>query len=119
VRHIVLSFDQYVRIANDVLFNPEGTIERVEQAYEEHLEADEAESGSQSDGAEGKDAMSPVLSDARKVVNRDAIVEQSHTPAYTATNRTSTMRNLKFGNSGAALLCIAICGMICVFELYE
>jgi hypothetical protein len=42
VRHIVLSFDQYVRIANDVLFNPEGTIERVEQAYEEHLEADEA-----------------------------------------------------------------------------
>jgi hypothetical protein len=34
------SLDQYVRIANDILFNPEGTIERVEQAYEEHLVAD-------------------------------------------------------------------------------
>ncbi|KOX95436.1 hypothetical protein [Halorubrum tropicale] len=34
------SLDQYVRIANDILFNPEGTIERVEQAYEQQLEAD-------------------------------------------------------------------------------
>jgi len=35
------SLDQYVRIANDILFNPEGTIERVEQAYEQELEADD------------------------------------------------------------------------------
>lgn len=28
------SLDQYVRIANDILFNPEGTIQRVERAYE-------------------------------------------------------------------------------------
>jgi len=33
------SLDQYVRVANDILFNPEGTIERVERAYEEQLEA--------------------------------------------------------------------------------
>ncbi|WP_136689133.1 hypothetical protein [Halorhabdus amylolytica] len=35
------SLDQYVRLANDILFNPEGTIERVEQAYEEELEGDD------------------------------------------------------------------------------
>ena len=34
------SLDGYVRTANDILFNPEGTIERVERAYEEQLEAD-------------------------------------------------------------------------------
>jgi hypothetical protein len=40
------SLDQYVRIANDILFNPEGTIERVEQAYEQRIEAD-GDDGSQ------------------------------------------------------------------------
>ena len=34
------SLDGYVRTANDILFNPEGTIERVERAYRERLEAD-------------------------------------------------------------------------------
>ena len=29
------SLDEYVRIANDILFNPEGTVERVQQAYEQ------------------------------------------------------------------------------------
>jgi len=33
------ALDGYVRVANDILFNPEGTIERVEQAYEEEVEA--------------------------------------------------------------------------------
>jgi hypothetical protein len=33
------ALDQYVRVANDILFNPEGTIERVEQAYEEEVQA--------------------------------------------------------------------------------
>jgi hypothetical protein len=33
------SLDGYVRTANDILFNPEGTIKRVERAYEEQLEA--------------------------------------------------------------------------------
>ena len=36
------ALDQYVRVANDILFNPEGTIKRVEQAYEEEVEADDA-----------------------------------------------------------------------------
>ncbi|MCF2166049.1 hypothetical protein [Halobacterium salinarum] len=40
------SLDQYVRVANDILFNPEGTIERVERAYEEQLEVD-GDDGSQ------------------------------------------------------------------------
>jgi hypothetical protein len=40
------SLDGYVRTANDILFNPEGTIERVERAYEEQLEADD-DNGSQ------------------------------------------------------------------------
>ena len=41
------SLDQYVRIANDILFNPEGTVERVEQAYEHQLETDEDAEGTQ------------------------------------------------------------------------
>jgi hypothetical protein len=40
------SLDGYVRTANDILFNPEGTIERVKRAYEEQLEAD-GDDGSQ------------------------------------------------------------------------
>jgi len=37
------SLDGYVRIANDILFNPEGTVERVQQAYEQQLEAEDCE----------------------------------------------------------------------------
>jgi hypothetical protein len=33
------SLDGYVRVANDILFNPEATIDRVEQAYEQAVEA--------------------------------------------------------------------------------
>jgi hypothetical protein len=40
------SLNGYVRTANDILVNPEGTIERVEQACEEQLEAD-GDDGSQ------------------------------------------------------------------------
>ena len=40
------SLNGYVRTANDILFNPEDTIERVERTYEEQLEAD-GEDGSQ------------------------------------------------------------------------
>jgi len=39
------ALDGYVRTANDILFNPEGTIGRVEQAYEEQL--DDGDDGSQ------------------------------------------------------------------------
>lgn len=52
------SLDQYVRIANDILFNPEGTIERVEQAYEQQLETEDSE-GSQSSFA-GERALASI-----------------------------------------------------------
>jgi len=52
------SLDQYVRVANDILFNPEGTIERVEQAYEQQLEAD-GDDGSQA-SLEGERALASI-----------------------------------------------------------
>ncbi|ELZ88353.1 hypothetical protein [Haloferax sulfurifontis] len=52
------SLDQYVRIANDILFNPEGTIERVEQAYEQKLEAD-GDDGAQA-SLEGERALASI-----------------------------------------------------------
>ena len=52
------SLDQYVRIANDILFNPEGTIERVEQAYEQQLEAN-GDDGSQASLA-GERALASI-----------------------------------------------------------
>ena len=52
------SLDQYVRIANDILFNPEGTIERVEQAYEQQLETEDSD-GSQSSLA-GERALASI-----------------------------------------------------------
>jgi len=65
------SLDQYVRVANDILFNPEGTIERVERAYEEQLEAD-GDDGSQASLA-GERALASI-----ERVNEDlqASVEQ-------------------------------------------
>jgi len=52
------SLDQYVRIANGILFNPEGTIERVEEAYEQELEAD-GDDGSQASLA-GERALASI-----------------------------------------------------------
>ena len=52
------SLDGYVRTANDILFNPEGTIERVERAYEEQLEAD-GDDGSQASLA-GEQALASI-----------------------------------------------------------
>ena len=52
------SLDQYVRIANDILFNPEGTIEWVEQAYEQQFDAEDGE-GSQSSLA-GERALASI-----------------------------------------------------------
>ena len=52
------SLDQYVRVANDILFNPEGTIERVEQAYEQQLETEDGD-GSQSSLA-GERALASI-----------------------------------------------------------
>jgi hypothetical protein len=39
------ALDGYVRIANDVLFNPEVTIERVEDAYERAADEETGENG--------------------------------------------------------------------------
>jgi len=52
------SLDGYVRTANDILFNPEGTIERVERAYEEELEGD-GDDGSQASLA-GERALASI-----------------------------------------------------------
>nr|WP_245851722.1 hypothetical protein [Halorubrum persicum] len=52
------SLDQYVRIAKDILLNPEGTIERVEQAYEQELAAD-GDDGSQASLA-GERALASI-----------------------------------------------------------
>ncbi|MDT3437461.1 MULTISPECIES: hypothetical protein [Halobacteriales] len=52
------SLDGYVRTANDILFNPEGTIERVERAYEEQLETD-GDDGSQASLA-GERALASI-----------------------------------------------------------
>ncbi|QKY18477.1 hypothetical protein [Halorubrum sp. CBA1229] len=52
------SLDGYVRTANDILFNPEGTIERVERAYEEEMEAD-GDDGSQASLA-GERALASI-----------------------------------------------------------
>ena len=41
------ALDGYVRVANNILFNPEGTIERVEQAYEEQVETGDDDGGMQ------------------------------------------------------------------------
>jgi len=64
------SLDQYVRVANDILFNPEGTIERVERAYEEQLKADD-------DGSQASLAGERALASIERV-NEDlqANVEQ-------------------------------------------
>jgi len=52
------SLDQYVRVANDILFNPEGTIDRAEQAYEQQLDTQDGD-GSQSSLA-GERALASI-----------------------------------------------------------
>jgi len=52
------SLDDYVRMANDILFNPEGTIKRVEQTYEQQREADDSD-GSQASLA-GERALASI-----------------------------------------------------------
>ncbi len=57
------SLDGYVRTANDILFNPEGTIECVERAYEEQLEADD------DDGSQGSLAGEQALASIERISN--------------------------------------------------
>lgn len=52
------SLDQYVRIANDILFNPERTVERVHKEYEDQLET---ESGGESQTSlDGERALASI-----------------------------------------------------------
>ena len=61
------SLDGYVRTANDILFNPEGTIERVERAYEEQLESESDEDGQRSlEGASGLAQIERVSEDLQE-----------------------------------------------------
>ena len=50
------ALDRYVRVANDILFNPEATVDRVERAYEAQLDAEE---GSQS-SLDGERALASI-----------------------------------------------------------
>jgi hypothetical protein len=50
------ALDGYVRTANDILFNPEQTVEQVEQAYEQELSSRE---GSQS-GLDGEQGLAQI-----------------------------------------------------------
>jgi hypothetical protein len=52
------SLDGYVRTANDILFNPEATIDRVEQTYEECAEA-KTDDGGQT-GLESQTALAQI-----------------------------------------------------------
>jgi hypothetical protein len=65
------SLDQYVRVANDILFNLEGTIDRVEQAYEQQLDAEDG------DGAQSSLAGERALASIERVsADLQANVEQ-------------------------------------------
>jgi hypothetical protein len=64
------SLDGYVRTANDILFNPEGTIERVERAYEEQLEADEDGSQTSLAGERALASIERVSEDLQQEVDQ-------------------------------------------------
>jgi len=51
------SLNGYVRTANDVLFNPEGTVERVKAEYERQIKA---EDGGDQEGLDGERALARI-----------------------------------------------------------
>jgi hypothetical protein len=64
------SLDGYVRTANDILFNPEGTIERVERAYEEQLEAEDDGSQTSLAGERALASIERVSDDLQEKVDQ-------------------------------------------------
>jgi len=66
------ALDGYVRVANDILFNPKGTIERVEQAYEEQVEAGDDDGGMQAslNGERGLAQIERVSEDLQSKVEQ-------------------------------------------------
>jgi len=75
------ALDGYVRVANDILFNPEGTIERVEQAYEEEVEA--------GDG----DRSQASLNGERGIVQIERISEDLQSKVEQFEDREDALRN--------------------------
>ena len=61
------ALQQYTRLANDILFNPEATIDRVEHAYEQQVEEETDEDGQRSlEGASGLAQIERVSEDLRE-----------------------------------------------------
>jgi hypothetical protein len=52
------ALDQYVRTANDILFNPEATVDQVEQTYEQRAEAETDDEGQT--GLESQTALAQI-----------------------------------------------------------
>ena len=71
------SLDQYVRVANDILFNPEGTVERVERAYEEQVAANEEVEQGTLDGECGLTRIEEVSDDLHANVQQFEDREQA------------------------------------------
>ena len=74
------ALDGYVRVANDILFNPKGTIERVEQAYEEEVEA------------ESDDSMQTSLNGERGLAQIEHISEELQSKAEQFEDREEALR---------------------------
>jgi hypothetical protein len=67
------SLDGYVRTANDVLFNPEGTVERVKAEYEQQIEADDDHTQG---GLDGEQAIARIENISKEVQARAAQFEE-------------------------------------------
>jgi len=67
------SLDSYVRTANDVLFNPEGTVERVKAEYERQIEAGD---GGGQEGLDGERALARIESVSAEVQEKAVEFEE-------------------------------------------
>jgi len=54
------ALDGYVRTANDILFNPEGTIDTVEETYEQQLETDDSDVNGSQSSLSGERALASI-----------------------------------------------------------
>ena len=68
------ALDGYVRTANDILFNPQGTLEQVEQAYEERTASEAAEDGQT--GLESQLALAQIERVSESVREKAATFEE-------------------------------------------
>ena len=68
------SLDGYVRTANDVLFYPEGTVERVRAEYERQIEAGD---GGDQEGLDGERALARIEDVSTQVQVKEEQFEES------------------------------------------